>query len=354
MGLEQLDKLFKWGVGPYLYGIFTQSNLGVVVEATMSIRPRPEFIECFVFQMDEKDLEGATEAIAHIKSELGSILGGVNFMCGSRMLSMSSKTRMHLGWHDEGPMDADFLASTIKQYGLSSWNGLGTLYGPTDVVKAARSFIKKHLKNHCKRILFLSPQKTRRLRKTFGWLPGNAARNIESVLQRLEEGQKILMGIPQQTALRLAYWLGAEAADENDLDPARDKCGLIWYAPLVPTRAKYVRDYVEMVRRVALKHSIDPLITLTFFDYRVADSTVPILFNQKSESAIAAAHACYAEMVEEGYKIGVFPYRFPVSHMEEIFSRASEGNYWSSVQDLKATFDKNTVLSPGRYCPSKN
>lgn len=354
IGLESLDKLFKWGVGPYLDGVFTQSNLGIVVEATLSIKPRPEFIECFVFQIDENKLEAVTESIARIKSELGSILGGVNLMNGRRMLSMSAKNRKNLGWEVDTPMTNEFLASALKDYGLSPWSGLGTLYGPTPVVKAARAFIKKQLKKDCRRILFLSPKKTQLLRQAFSWIPGGAARNIESVLQRLEEGQKILIGIPQQTALRLAYWWGSiKPADENDLDPARDKCGLIWYAPLVPVRGEIARKYVEMVQRVSLKHAIEPLITLTFFDHRLADSTVPILFDLSSETSTKAAHACYLELVEEGYKIGVFPYRFPISNMDEIYKRATKGSYWSVVQSIKSALDKNSVLSPGRYCPNK-
>src|SRR5690606_27938657 len=104
IGLESLDKLFKWGVGPYLDGVFTQSNLGIVVEATLSIKPRPEYIECFVFQVDEDKLEAVTESIARLKSELGSILGGVNLMNGRRMLSMSSNNRKNLGWKEDTPM----------------------------------------------------------------------------------------------------------------------------------------------------------------------------------------------------------------------------------------------------------
>ncbi len=353
MGLEHLDKLFKWGVGPYLEGIFTQSNLGIVVEATLSIKPRPEFIECFVFQIDDENLEIVTETIAHLKSELGSILGGVNLMNGRRMLSMSSENRKNLGWEKAGAMDKEFLSTALKDYGLCAWSGLGTLYGPKSVVRTVKSFIKKALNKHCKRILFLSPQKTKCLRSVFSYIPGGLARNIEGVLERLEEGQKILMGTPQQTALRLAYWQGClKPADENDLDPARDKCGLIWYSPLVPTRAKYARDYVEMVERVCLKYSIEPLITLTFFDHRVADSTVPILFDQSSEAQTKAAHDCYLELLEEGHKIGVFPYRFPISNMGEIYERAANGNYWSLVKKIKETMDKDALLSRGRYCPS--
>ena len=353
--MESLDRLFKWGVGPFLDGLFTQSNLGIVVQATLTIRPKPEYIECFVFQVDEKNFEAVIDGVAQIKSELGSILGGVNLMNGRRMLSMSSPSRQDLGWSEASPMTQDFLSSALKEYGLSAWSGLGTLYGPKPVVKAARALIKKHLKKDCKRVLFLSPRKTYNLRKLFSWIPGGAARNLEAVLQRLEEGQKILMGIPQQTALRLAYWWGGvKPADESNLDPARDKCGLIWYSPLVPIRGKIARQYVEMVQRVCLKHSIEPLITLTCFDHRLVDSTVPILFDQNSEASIAVAHACYEDLIEEGFKIGVFPYRFPITHMDEIYKRASKGSYWSTVQKIKNALDKDSILSPGRYCPSNN
>ena len=37
----------RWGVGPYLDGIFTQSNLGIVTKMTMWLVPLPKYFQTF-------------------------------------------------------------------------------------------------------------------------------------------------------------------------------------------------------------------------------------------------------------------------------------------------------------------
>jgi 4-cresol dehydrogenase (hydroxylating) flavoprotein subunit len=52
-------KMHRWGVGPYLDGLFAQSNLGIVTEMTMWLAPRPDYFQsCFFGVEDESRLEG--------------------------------------------------------------------------------------------------------------------------------------------------------------------------------------------------------------------------------------------------------------------------------------------------------
>src|SRR5690606_37865001 len=47
--------LHRWGVGPALDGLFTQSNLGIVTRMTMWLVPRPAFFESFACTIDGRD-----------------------------------------------------------------------------------------------------------------------------------------------------------------------------------------------------------------------------------------------------------------------------------------------------------
>ena len=52
LGGHAVDRAYKWGVGPYLDGLFAQSGLAVVTQMTMALAPRPDRIEGFLFAVD--------------------------------------------------------------------------------------------------------------------------------------------------------------------------------------------------------------------------------------------------------------------------------------------------------------
>ena len=63
LGGGNADKVFKWKIGPYLDGLFAQSNLGMVLEATLGLVRRPENVTQFVVFLKEADLEAGVAAV---------------------------------------------------------------------------------------------------------------------------------------------------------------------------------------------------------------------------------------------------------------------------------------------------
>ena len=49
-GCNEVRHTYKWGVGPYLDGMFTQSNLGIVVRAGVWLMPAPEEFDFAAFE----------------------------------------------------------------------------------------------------------------------------------------------------------------------------------------------------------------------------------------------------------------------------------------------------------------
>src|SRR5581483_642737 len=49
LGLGELAKVYKWGVGPYLDGLFAQGAFGVVTQATVALARRPEAVVALLF-----------------------------------------------------------------------------------------------------------------------------------------------------------------------------------------------------------------------------------------------------------------------------------------------------------------
>jgi 4-cresol dehydrogenase (hydroxylating) len=45
---------YKWGVGPYIDGLFSQGNFGIVTRATFGLVPKPEHTEAFLFSIKKR------------------------------------------------------------------------------------------------------------------------------------------------------------------------------------------------------------------------------------------------------------------------------------------------------------
>ena len=57
--------LHRWGVGAYLDGLFTQSNLGVVTRMSIWLMPAPEYFQAYFFSCDSAGgLSSIVEALA--------------------------------------------------------------------------------------------------------------------------------------------------------------------------------------------------------------------------------------------------------------------------------------------------
>src|SRR5699024_11403992 len=125
-------------------------------------------------------------------------------------------------------------------------------------------------------------------------------RRVDKLAQTLRSTLDILRGRPNEVSLELAYWRsGTRPPAGQPLNPARDGCGLIWYAPLLPMQAEAVARYLHIVEDTCPQYGLNPLITLTSLNARCFDSTVPLLFDRDDPAAVARAQACYNKLVED-------------------------------------------------------
>jgi hypothetical protein len=173
---------------------------------------------------------------------------------------------------------------------------------------------------------------------------------VTRTLNTLQASLDLISGIPNETALPLAYWKNrTPPPDGEKLDPARDGCGLLWYAPLVDANAGCVRKYAEMVNALMPTFRMEPLITLSSVSERCFSSTVPILFDAQCADDRGRAKECHSRLLEHGKGLGFLPYRLDVDSMEWLMQQAPE--HWALVAKLKSALDPAEIISPGRYAP---
>ena len=88
-GSAPSGRVYRWGVGPSLEGLFSQSNLGIVTRMTIWLMPAPEHFEAFFFQCNRHDqlaplvealrplrLQGVLRSTVHIANDY-KVLGGI-------------------------------------------------------------------------------------------------------------------------------------------------------------------------------------------------------------------------------------------------------------------------------------
>lgn len=179
-GGEELARLFKWGIGPYSAGLFTQSGFGIVTRMSITLARRPESVKVCLFSLkDDALLEPAVERIRTILARLPGTLGGLNLMNRHRVLAMSAPYPAdRLG--ADGLISAAVVDELGRQYQIAPWTGFGTLYGTRRMVAAAQKEIRAALKGVASRLLFLSQDNANTLLRVARWIPGAPGKRLSS------------------------------------------------------------------------------------------------------------------------------------------------------------------------------
>lgn len=347
-GGEAVDRGFKWGVGPYLDGLFTQGGFGIVTAMTIALAPEPEAMEVLLFGFPrEEDLALAIGLVQTLFRRFRGVLGGVNLVNRRRALAMLEPYPAADKLTD-GVISKAHLEQMAKRHQVQPWTGLTALYGDPAVVAGAKRAIRRLLRPHTVRLMFLSQGRIRRLRQLANWLPGPLGAGLSAQLTTLDATADIMLGRPREIVLPLAYWKSG-TLPTSDRNPARDGCGLLWFAPLLPLTRAAATDFAALAERIMREHRIEPLITFTCFSELSADSTLPILYDPADPAERARAHACYWALFEACRQRGYLPYRLSVEHQREL---ADKHQLWQLAGRLKRALDPHNLIAPGRYAPS--
>jgi 4-cresol dehydrogenase (hydroxylating) flavoprotein subunit len=348
LGVPTLDRIFRNGIGPSWIGLFTQSPFGIVTSATITLAPKPERTAVFLFSLKrQEDVPRIVERVRSVLQSCGGLVGGVNLMNHQRMLSMTIPyPRDRLGG---APIMPEALAQELARKNMIlPWTGFGTLYSSAALLPAVKKEVRRALSGVATRLVFLTQDRIELLRKGVSLAPSAIADRAEASLATLAKSLDLIQGIPNETALPLAYWLSGRRSDSSaPLHPAKDGCGLLWYAPLIPMNAALVNDYTVWVVRRLREFGIEPLVTLTTISDSIFDSTVPILFDRNDPAAVDNAKKCLAVLLEEGRQRGYSPYRVGIDSLPWLLSKDGESARF--VAGLKRYLDPDNILSPGRY-----
>ena len=338
--------VFKYGVGPYLDGMFTQSNFGIVTRIGVWLMPVPESFQAgYFFCKDEKDLGPLIDAVRRLLLNR-VVKGSVNLLHRNRSLTVLTQypwERMH----GRTPMDERAWQGLGEEKGVGVWNGVVALYGTREEIRAAKRVIRRTLRPHVAKLQFVSDPLLRLLERFQRPLGLLLRMNIPELLKALKPSYELMKGKPGEVSMPTPYWRMKKPVPEADIDPARDNCGLYWFAPVIPMTRRDVQAFIGIVEPLFERHGFEACITLTTVTHRAFDCNLPILYNKEDPEETKRASACYRDVLEACMQAGYIPYRFGIQSMEEAAGR--DDRFWDVVETLKQALDPNGILAPGRY-----
>jgi 4-cresol dehydrogenase (hydroxylating) flavoprotein subunit len=352
---------YKWGVGPFVDGLFAQSNLGVVTKAGLWLMPKPEAFRMFVLGIsDPASLAPAIDA--HRELALRRIVTNCH---GFNQFLALART---FGRPDLLVDGKQFLSETDierigAEQGVAPWTLVGGIYGNSRQVRAGKAEVKKHL-SPLGRLLFFDDTSQRVLK---GMVRGVRAsgfrgafyRGVKSVsdliygraslemMESLLSLYQILKGQPNESILAAAYFKNKDRQPAENLDPARDECGLIFFAPLVPAIGKEIQSLVDKIKLICSDHQFEPGLLFIQPNPRTFLVVSLLLFDPRNVEEAERAQRAYDKLCEILEPHGYQQYRCTTPQMEKILE--CNPSYQRLLKALKTAVDPNQVIAPGRY-----
>lgn len=343
---DKISKIGRWGVGPHLDGLFSQSNLGIVTQMTFWLMAKPKYFQSFMFSLkDMSVLKPALEKIRTLQSQ-GIIQSNSLAIWNAHKMIASERQYPWESTAGRTPLALEQLKALKSPWGKSEWIGVGALYSASKKHgKADQRIIKKMLGEYLDRIIFINKGKAqfmRWLQRPLSWIIGA---DMSDVIKTLYT-ESVFLGYPTERSTRSTYWR-KKSAIPGDMDPDRDGCGVIWLCPVVPFDSVHITSAIKVITETAKRHGFEPHIAFIFPSERCAYMFPSIVYDREVVGEDKRAMACHDEIFKALLVKGYYPYRLGLQSMRSLPSSNNEHD--RLVQNIKGLLDPSNILSPGRY-----
>lgn len=301
---------FKWGYGPYLDGLFTQSNFGVVTKMGMWLMPQPPVYKPFVVRHRKiEDVARIVEAMRPLR--IANIVPNVVLMMGAAYQLAMFKRRGEV-WDQPTPITDEAVARAAQANDLGMWNTYIALYGTEGMIAESEKII----------------------RAAFAAIDGE-------VLTQADVGDNpwfhhhatLMQGGLNLDEIGLARWRGNGG-------------GLAWFAPVAPAKGSETQGQVELAKQILGRHGFD--YTAAFaIGSRELHHIIALLYDKSDPAEEKRADACYRELVTGFGERGWASYRTGVHAMDLVAQQFGSVNRAFNAK-LKDALDPNHILAPGK------
>lgn len=348
-GNFKTGKLFRWGLGPTLDGLFSQSNMGIVIKMTLWLMKAPPHLSLIFYKVNDlSKLKNVIDELQLMAME-GLLRPTITLYNDIRIIS--SLIQYPFKQSDPEKTDADELMKQLRQsipalgQMVGDWNGEISIRAENEEHAAMQyRIVQERLKRYVDDFTIIHTTKTD-IAQSFQEHYNSKEKNLAQPTLKSFLLKKYT-GIPDSNAIRQTYWRKRSPVPV-DMNPDRDKCGVIWICPIVPFSGEDVLTAVDIIKATVKKYCFEPAVSLQCTTERCINIIASFCWDREMSGEDEMAEKCYFEATSLLNEKGYFSYRGNTLGMNKPV--ADNNTYDTFVESLKRAIDPDGILSPGRY-----
>lgn len=298
---------FKYGLGPYLDGLFLQSNLGIVTGAVVNLIPEREDIWMLTCHVSANKLQ--------------NFIDNVNQLYRDHYLQSS----MHIG------NELRTRIASESDEGISQWISWTTISGDTTLLNFLSQEITTRLSQSCKSLNFFTSEQL----------------NDPDTDPFLREMYLLHQGNPSHLFLKA---MKESTGDLGNFDPDavdQGRYGMLCCLPIIPFSGYEVQRAQTLIYNLCEQYNTTPAVTLNPMNDLYVEAVINLYFDRKSSKEVSLAHECNEYLHQSLYQAGYRFYRMDIKMMRKYISE--ESPFWRTVRDIKSALDPDGIIAPMRY-----
>ncbi len=301
---------FKWGYGPYLDGIFTQSNFGIVTKLGMWLMPRPPVYKPFMVRSHNvEDVAAITDTIRPFRMN-NLIPNGVLIMGALYQMSMFNR-RSDL-WDGEGVIPLDVIQRHARANDIGMWNTFYALYGTDEMIAAMEPILTNAFEATGADVL------------TEAEMGGNPY---------FEHNKTLMRGGMTLEEKGLVRWWGKSG-------------GAVAFAPVAPAKGGETGGQTALATEIMNKWGFDYAPAYAVGG-RELHHIIFLMFDKGNDEHSRKAELCMEEMITRFGERGWAAYRSSVSTMDLVAQQYGDANREVNAR-IKQALDPNHIIAPGK------
>lgn len=338
-------RVFPYGIGPVLDGLFSQGSYGIATRATVALQPAPRDFRFFWIRVDDPaTLAPLVDALRPLRID-GTLNSAVHIGNDLRIIS----TQRRYPWDVGGPpLPPGVIERLRRESGVGAWNASGSLAGSRAQVREGARALQRAV-GKLGRVVFMTDRKMAIAQRLAGWLGGlGLAPTLRRQVEALAPNYGLLKGVPTRAPLAGMHWRTRTPCD-TEADLRDTTCGLLWLSPVMPIEGAAAVDVQTLASPILARHGFDFMVTYTMLNERALVAVINISFDRETAGEPEAAYACYDELFSLLAANGFYPYRATPRGMQLLHREADP--YWETTRRIKHALDPGNIISPGRYVP---
>lgn len=303
-------QIFKWGYGPSLDGLFTQSNFGVVTKMGFWLMPAPPRYKPFVVRYpEEHDIAKAIDTIRPLR--IAQIIPNAGTVSNSQW-EIAVTTRRSELYSGTGQIPDEIIRTTARNRKLGAWNVYSALYGTDEIVDSNWKIITAAFKASGGEVF--------------------AEEDVEPGDKLFDYRKKAMSGSLTMYEFGLYNWRGGG--------------GSLWFSPVSQARGNETIKQMDLAKRITAEYGFD-YVALFIIGWRDMHHIVDILYDRTLPGEMEKAYQCYDKLIHEFAALGYGVYRTNTAFMDKV------ADLYGPVkreidQTLKRALDPNGIFAPGK------